>query len=76
MGLGILFFDFVFFFEDNLCLFNGGCIKVDEKNVCLIVECVLDRLEEIFNLLVVVFGINCFFWVVDIVMLKLEFVDI
>lgn len=64
------------FFEDNLCFFNGGCIKVDEKNVWLIVECVFDRFEEILNLLVVVLGINCLLCVVDIVILKFEFVDI
>ncbi|MBR9783461.1 MAG: efflux RND transporter permease subunit [Gammaproteobacteria bacterium] len=75
-GLGISFPDLAALFEDNLRPFNGGRIKVDEKNVRLIVERAPDRLEEISNLSVVVPGTNRSLRVADIATLKLEPADI
>jgi multidrug efflux pump subunit AcrB len=75
-GLGISFPDLAKLFEDNLRPFNGGRVKVDEKNVRLIVERAPDRLEEISNLSVVIPGTNRSLRVADVATLKLEPADI
>lgn len=75
-GLGISFPDLAALFQDNLRPFNGGRVKVDEKNVRLIVERAPDRLEEIANLSVVLPGTNRSLRVGDIATLKREPADI
>ena len=75
-GLGISFPDLVSLFEDNLRPFSGGRVKVDEKNVRLIVERAPDRLEEISNLTLVIPGTNRSIRVADVATLKLEPADI
>ena len=75
-GLGISFPELTSLFQDNLRPFNGGRVKVDEKNVRLIVERAPDRLEEISNLSLVIPGTNRSLRVADIATLKLEPADI
>ncbi|WP_421134137.1 efflux RND transporter permease subunit [Alteromonas sp. A079] len=75
-GLGISFPDLAQLFQDNLRPFNGGRIKIDEKNVRLIVERAPDRLEEISNLSLVIPGTNRSLRVADVATLKLEPADI
>ena len=75
-GLGISFPDLASLFQDNLRPFNGGRVKVDEKNVRIIVERAPDKLEEISNLSVVIPGTNRSLRVADIATLKLEPADI
>ncbi|GGW74988.1 efflux RND transporter permease subunit [Alteromonas halophila] len=75
-GLGISFPDLAALFKDNLRPFNGGRVKVDEKNVRLIVERPPDRLEELANLSVVLPGTNRSLRVGDIATLKREPADI
>ena len=75
-GLGISFPELTSLFQDNLRPFNGGRVKVDEKNVRLIVERTPDRLDEISNLSLVIPGTNRSLRVADIATLKLEPADI
>lgn len=75
-GLGISFPDLTSLFADNLRPFNGGRVKVDEKNVRLIVERAPDKLEEISNLSLVIPGTNRSIRVADVATLKLEPADI
>jgi multidrug efflux pump subunit AcrB len=75
-GLGISFPDLASLFQDNLRPFNGGRVKVDEKNVRIVVERAPDRLEEISNLSLVVPGTNRSLRVADVATLKLEPADI
>ncbi|WDT87427.1 efflux RND transporter permease subunit [Alteromonas sp. 009811495] len=75
-GLGISFPDLASLFQDNLRPFNGGRVKVDEKNVRIVVERAPDRLEEISNLSLVVPGTNRSIRVADVATLKLEPADI
>ena len=75
-GLGISFPDLTSLFQDNLRPFNGGRVKVDEKNVRLIVERAPDRLDEISNLTLVIPGTNRSIRVADVATLKLEPADI
>lgn len=75
-GLGISFPDLTSLFQDNLRPFNGGRVKVDEKNVRIVVERAPDRLEEISNLSLVVPGTNRSIRVADVATLKLEPADI
>lgn len=75
-GLGISFPDLTSLFQDNLRPFNGGRVKVDEKNVRLIVERAPDKLEEIANLSLVIPGTNRSIRVADVATLKLEPADI
>jgi len=75
-GLGISFPDLTSLFQDNLRPFNGGRVKVDEKNVRLIVERAPDKIEEISNLSLVVPGTNRSIRVADVATLKLEPADI
>ena len=75
-GLGISFPDLASLFQDNLRPFNGGRMKVDEKNVRIVVERAPDRLEEISNLSIVVPGTNRSLRVADVATLKLEPADV
>ena len=75
-GLGISFPDLTSLFQDNLRPFNGGRVKVDEKNVRLIVKRAPDRLDEISNLSLVIPGTNRSLRVADVATLKLEPADI
>jgi multidrug efflux pump subunit AcrB len=75
-GLGISFPDLTSLFEDNLRPFTGGRVKVDEKNLRLIVERAPDKLEEISNLSLVIPGTNRSIRVADVATLKLEPADI
>ena len=75
-GLGISFPDLASLFQDNLRPFNGGRVKVDEKNVRIVVERAPDRVEEISNLSLVVPGTNRSIRVADVATLKLEPADI
>lgn len=75
-GFGISFPELTALFEDNLRPFNGGRVKVDDKNIRLIVERAPDKLEEISNLSLVVPGTNRSLRVADVATLRLEPADI
>ena len=75
-GLGVSFPDLTALLKDNLKPFSGGRIKLDEKNVRLIVERASDKLAEIANLPVVIPGTNRSLRIADIATLKVEPADI
>ncbi|SES92176.1 efflux RND transporter permease subunit [Thalassotalea agarivorans] len=75
-GLGISFPDVVRLLQDNLRPFNGGRIKVEDKQIRLLVEDASSQLEEINNLAIVLPGSNASVRVKDLAELKIEPVDI
>ena len=75
-GLGISFPDLTQLLTENLKPFNGGRIQVDGKQVRIVIEGVSDRLEEIYNLSLVVPGTTRAVKIGDIAELKFEPVDV
>ncbi|MEM9101523.1 MAG: efflux RND transporter permease subunit [Pseudomonadota bacterium] len=75
-GLGISFPDLTNLLSENLTPFNGGRIEVKGRQIRLLVENPIDRIEELYNLTLVVPGTNRFIKIRDIAELKFEPVDI
>ena len=75
-GLGISFPDLTNLLSENLKPFNGGRIQVDGRKVRLLVENPIDRIEEIYNLTLVVPGTTRSIKIRDVAELKFEPVDI
>ncbi|MUH72225.1 efflux RND transporter permease subunit [Psychrosphaera haliotis] len=75
-GLGISFPDLTNLLAENLKPFNGGRVQVDGRKVRLVIENAADRIEEIYNLTLVVPGTTRSIKIRDIAELKFEPVDI
>ncbi len=75
-GLGISFPELTSLLSENLKPFNGGRVQVEGRKVRLLVENPVDRLEEIYNLTLVVPGSTRSIKIRDIAELKFEPVDI
>jgi len=75
-GLGISFPDLTNLLAENLKPFNGGRVQVDGRKVRLVIENAADRIEEIYNLTLVVPGTTRSIKIRDIAELKFEPVDV
>ncbi|GHE87644.1 efflux RND transporter permease subunit [Thalassotalea profundi] len=75
-GLGISFPELTNLLAENLKPFNGGRVQVEGKKVRIIIESSADRLEEIYNLSLVVPGTTRSIKIRDIAELKIEPVDV
>lgn len=75
-GLGISFPDLTALLAENLQPFNGGRVQVDGRKVRLVIENAADRIEEIYNLTLVVPGTTRSIKIRDIAELKFEPVDV
>ncbi|MFC3094443.1 efflux RND transporter permease subunit [Alteromonas sediminis] len=75
-GLGISFPDLTNLLAENLKPFNGGRIQVEGSKVRLLVENPVDRLDEIYNLTLVVPGTNRSIKIRDVAELTFEPIDV
>lgn len=75
-GFGISFPDLTNLLADNLKPFNGGRIQVEGQKVRLLVENPVDRLDEIYNLSLVVPGTSRSIKIRDVAELRFEPLDI
>ncbi|MDO6719045.1 efflux RND transporter permease subunit [Psychrosphaera sp. 1_MG-2023] len=75
-GLGISFPDLAQLLAENLKPFNGGRAQVGEKKVRILVDNALDKIDEIYNLSLVVPGSSRSIKIRDVAELKIEPVDI
>lgn len=75
-GLGISFPDLIQLLQSNLKPFAGGRVQVDGKNVRLIVDSSINKLEEIYNLTLVVPGTGRSIKIRDVAELKFEPLDV
>lgn len=75
-GLGISFPDLTNLLSENLKPFNGGRVQVEGQKVRIVIESAADRLEEIYNLSLVVPGTTRSIKIRDIAELKFEPVDV
>lgn len=75
-GLGISFPDLTNLLAENLKPFDAGRIQVGEKKVRILVNNALDKIEEMYNLSLVVPGSTRSIKIRDVAELKIEPVDI
>lgn len=75
-GLGISFPDLTALLAENLKPFSGGRIQVDGQKVRIVIENAADRIEELYNLTLVVPGTTRSITIRDIAELKFEPVDV
>lgn len=75
-GLGISFPDLIKLLQNNLKPFTGGRIQVDGKQVRMLVDNSINKIEDIYNLTLVVPGTSRSIKIRDIATLKFEPQDI
>lgn len=75
-GLGISFPELIGLLQENLKPFNGGRLKVEGRQVRLLVDSSVDQIEELYNLTLVVPGSNKSIKIRDFAELKFEPIDI